>query len=331
MDSLTLFGWAKELGFADAGICSISEYALQRQTVMEQPQLKERKQLRFDPREDYPQAKSIAALLWPYEGGGETREREVFVDHYYEASNAAYHAAIALEKRMLDRGHFAKANVSYPAKETAVRCGLGVIGKNSLLIHPQYGSRVIIILMLTDLVCEERAQERNGCVNCGCCVAACPVGAIDAHGEMHPEKCLRNYMMEGVVVPETLRTKMKNTLIGCDRCQRVCPMQKSAHAEEHEAFLLEDFVTLDEAKYAGSVKRLAERIGRNAARPQRVRAQAALLCGNIGSDADLPVLKVWAESEFEAVREHAQWAIKQITERKESTQGLTRSGLDQRP
>ena len=330
MDSLTLFGWAKELGFAEAGICCVGEYALQRRMVMEQPQLKERKQLRFAPHEDYPQAKSIVALLWPYESGGNAQGREVFVDHYYEASNAAYHAAMALEKRMLDAGCFAKANVSYPAKETAVRCGLGVIGKHSLLLHPQYGSRVIIILMLTDLVCEERKEVHESCVNCGQCALACPVGAIDAHGEMHPDKCLRNYMMEGVVVPEALRAKMQNALIGCDRCQRVCPMQPSGQADR-ECFLLDDFVTLDEVKYADAIKRLAERIGRNAARPQRVRAQAALLCGNIGREADLPVLESWAESEFEAVREHAQWAIKQIEARKESAGGLAQSGIDLRP
>ena len=330
MDSLTLFGWAKELGFEDAGICCVGEYGLQRRMVTQQPQLKERKQLRFDPQEDYPQAKSIVAMLWPYEGSSNAQGREVFVDHYYEASNAAYHAAMALEKRMIEAGHFAKANVSYPAKETAVRCGLGVIGKNSLLLHRQYGSRVIIILMLTDLACEERSEVREGCLNCGRCALACPVGAIDAEGEMRPDKCLRNYMLEGVVVPEALRTKMQNTLIGCDRCQRVCPMQPSNQVDR-ECFLLDDFVTLDEAKYAGTVKRLAEQIGRNAARLQRVRAQAALLCGNIGNETDLPVLEEWAESEFEAVSEHAQWAIKQITARKESTQGLDQSGLDLRP
>ena len=62
------------------------------------------------------------------------------------------------------------------------------------------------------------------------------------------------------------------------------------------------------------MRRLAEEIGRNAARPQRVRAQAALLAGNRRRVSDLPVLRAWAGSTFDAVAEHAAWAIRRIEE-----------------
>ena len=67
------------------------------------------------------------------------------------------------------------------------------------------------------------------------------------------------------------------------------------------------------------VSLLANEIGRNAARPQRVRAQAALLAGNSGNPAYLPVLNQWAQAPFDAVREHALWAIRQIKSKMSDT------------
>ena len=102
-------------------------------------------------------------------------------------------------------------------------------------------------------------------------------------------------------------------LLGCDLCQRACPMQPDLPEEtEDVVFCVDDFVTDDAARFAKNTGRLAERIGKNAARPQRIRAQAALIAGNTGNAEYLPVLHKWAEMEFDAVRSHAAWAIQQI-------------------
>ena len=313
MDSSTFELLARQAGFGRTGFCSTEAFEKEKKRVESGPAIAERRQLRFDPKEDYPQAKSLAVMLWPYEqapieGGG-----RLFVDSYYFASNAAYHAARALEEKIQQAGHFAKANVSYPAREAAVRAGMGVIGKNGLLITPEYGTRVVILLMSTDIEFEGvLAEKEGGCLDCDRCVLACPAGAIDEKGMSHPERCIRNFMMEGVVAPEHLRKKMGMRLIGCDICQRVCPMQKKQNQGIKTDLTLDDFMTEDQTVFSESIARLAEKIGRNTARPQRVRAQAALLSGNRGDSKDLPVLRAWAQMPFEAVREHALWAIKQI-------------------
>lgn len=315
IDENTLRAWALDLGFGEAALCEADDFERERLAVERQAPIAERKQLRFYPGADAPQTRSLAVLLWPYApapiaGGG-----RVFVDSYYFASNAAYHAARALEARVQEAGGFAKANVNYPAREAAVRVGMGAIGRNGLLISPRFGTRTVIILMATDIPVTGKsapARENKGCLNCGRCARACPGGAIDAQGMSHPERCLRNYMMEGVVVPEPVRRKMGMRLIGCDICQRVCPMQPRFETERDEEFTLDMFMTADDRAFSSSVTRLAAQIGRNAARPQRVRAQAALLAGNRRCGADLPVLRGWAQSPFEAVREHARWAIMQI-------------------
>lgn len=316
-----LLRWAQEAGFAQSALCRADDFDEVYAAVQAQPPIAERRQLSFFPQREHPQVRSLAVLLWAYsparvEGGG-----RVFVDSYYDASNAAYHAAKALETRILSAGGFARANVSYPAREAAVRAGLGVIGRNGLLITPRFGTRVAIILLACDLPAPKDVgaadDSRAACAGCGRCKVACPAGAIDERGMSHPERCLRNFMMEGVVAPRELREKMGQRLLGCDICQRVCPMQPRMAPDARESFPLSDFMTLDERAFGDSVALLAQRVGRNVARPQRVRAQAALLAGNLREKAHLPVLRAWAQSPHEAVREHARWAIERIERREQ--------------
>lgn len=305
-----LRNWALDAGFAQCSLCDARDFDQERLRVAQQPPLAERRQLRFSPREDWPQVKSLAVLLWPYRQAAPAKQGAVWIDSYYAASNAAYHAARRLEDRLSQVGAFARANVSYPAKRAAVRAGLGFIGKNDLLITPGYGTRVVIILMATDVDAPRApAHQDRTCMSCGRCAAACPSGALGLEGMSHPERCMRNFTMEGVVVPEQLRKRMGMCLLGCDLCQRVCPMQPGAGQADEPSFALDDFMTADDAAFSAAVARLAAQIGRNAARPQRVRAQAALLAGNSANPAYLPVLRAWAKSDFDAVRAHAQWAL----------------------
>ena len=268
MDTSTIEFMAKELGFCDVGFCSPASFEIQRMQVMAQPMLSERRQLSFDPACSNTDAKSIAVLLWPYVQSDEPTSRSVFIDNYYPASNAAYHAATELENRIRLSGHYARANVSYPAKAAAVRAGLGIIGDHSLLIHPVYGTRVVVILLETDLpISDHDIADQGECLHCGKCHRICPTGAIAQDGMSHPERCLRNFMMEGVIVPDEFRASMGRKMLGCDLCQRVCPMQPERRKQNQgEAWRADDFLTNDSAAFSRSVKHLADIVGRNIAR-----------------------------------------------------------------
>lgn len=310
---------AYSLGFSGVGICSPESFDNARRQILSEPEIAERKQLRFCPKEDEPWVKGLAVLLWKYRPYDVKDPGEIFVDSYYKASNAAYHAAAELARLAGLAGRQIKSNVSYPAREAAIRAGLGLIGRNGMLITKAHGSRVVIMLMATDY---EPADTSNtaiaqACLDCGRCVRACPAGALDERGMSHPERCMRNFMMEGIAMPNELREKNGMRLLGCDICQRVCPMQPNATEESPERFFLREYLTDDERQFSSAVQRLASVIGRNTARPQRIRAQAALLAGIDGNPDNLPVLRQWAKSPFEAVNTHAQWAINRIESMKQ--------------
>ena len=102
LDTQTFAAWALDAGFAKVGFCQPDRFVLSEQIVKTQEPLSERKQLSFSPLDDLPETKSLAVLLWPYTPAPSPRKGEVFVDSYYAASNAAYHAAKMLETRLLN-------------------------------------------------------------------------------------------------------------------------------------------------------------------------------------------------------------------------------------
>lgn len=81
-------------------------------------------------------------------------------------------------------------------KPVAVAAGLGRMGIHRNVIHPRFGSFVILgtVLLAADVDEESQPIEYNPCVTCKLCVAACPVGAIKPDGRFDSSACLtHNY------------------------------------------------------------------------------------------------------------------------------------------
>ena len=55
---------------------------------------------------------------------------------------------------------------------------LGWIGRNNLLVHPELGSRLRLVTILTDMPLEAGKPLEFGCGACRACLAPCPAGAI---------------------------------------------------------------------------------------------------------------------------------------------------------
>ena len=64
-------------------------------------------------------------------------------------------------------------------KTAACLSGIGYIGKNALLITEEFGSKVRLATVLTDMEVErQRPINQLGCGECQICKKACPAGAI---------------------------------------------------------------------------------------------------------------------------------------------------------
>lgn len=81
-------------------------------------------------------------------------------------------------------------------KPIAVAAGLGKMGRHRNVIHPVFGSFVLLNTILIDTELDEYSSplDYNPCLNCKICSAACPTGAIGPDGVFNPINCLtHNY------------------------------------------------------------------------------------------------------------------------------------------
>jgi ferredoxin len=76
-------------------------------------------------------------------------------------------------------------------KPLAEAAGLGRMGLHRSVIHPRFGSFILIGGVIIDREADAYARELDysPCVDCRLCVAACPVGAIHADGHFNAAVC----------------------------------------------------------------------------------------------------------------------------------------------
>ena len=188
----------------------------------------------------------------------------------------------------------AAAPMLLPEKLLAVCAGLARYGRNNIAYVDGWGSFVELVTCVSELApgadpwTGPRALAR--CEACEACRRACPSGAI---GEdrflVHGELCLTLHNESEQPFPQWIRPAWHNCLVGCLRCQRVCPedlalrdaVAETAAFDERETGLLVGGVThellareaglRDEARRARPAE-LRRRVSRRGAGAQPARA-----------------------------------------------------------
>jgi len=115
----------------------------------------------------------------------------------------------------------------FPHKTVATRASLGWIGKNALLITPEYGPRVRLASVLTDAPLEvSQPISESRCEQCSLCVKACPAKALT--GKSWQEETKREELIDvGLCHEVTQRNKIKFGEPICGICVSVCPFGKA--------------------------------------------------------------------------------------------------------
>ena len=180
-----------------------------------------------------PDAKSAIIFIIPYKSTEEIA-KDGFSEYariydYHKYASALYERIITTLNRETSEQFFGFCDHS-PINEklAAAKCGLGVIGRNSLLIDKIYGSFVFIGSLLTTAEIKSNITPIESCINCGRCITSCPNSAIQEHG-IERTKCLSAISQKKQKTDEEKMLLKENNIVwGCDICQNVCPHNDSA-------------------------------------------------------------------------------------------------------
>ncbi len=168
-----------------------------------------------------------AVMLFPYYSG-KAENSNISVYTYSED----YH--LITKKYLKKVADFIKSLGEYkadiyvdvsPYNDIMLGCnaGLGVIGRNGLLINDKYGSLHFIGYVITDMPLEISVPVQKECMNCGKCVNACPGGVLE---DKDFSRCLSSVTQKKGTLSENEQKLIKDNgfAFGCDICQMVCPM-----------------------------------------------------------------------------------------------------------
>ncbi|HIZ55286.1 MAG TPA: DUF1730 domain-containing protein [Firmicutes bacterium] len=112
----------------------------------------------------------------------------------------------------------------FPEVTAAVQAGLGVRGKNGLLITKAFGTYQFIGEIATDFPFTCNTPSQGGCIGCGKCIQACPSGCLSANGRTDAVCLSAVTQKKGELSQEEEALVRRGGLLwGCDICQEVCP------------------------------------------------------------------------------------------------------------
>jgi len=118
-----------------------------------------------------------------------------------------------------------------PEKLLAAYSGLGRYGRNNISYIRDFGSFFSLNSFFSNIDCDydrwSEKKELEYCLDCKVCLKSCPTGAISVRRFLiHAERCLTFLNEKQGDFPVWIKPESHNCLIGCMKCQLVCPYNK---------------------------------------------------------------------------------------------------------
>jgi epoxyqueuosine reductase len=189
--------------------------------------------LSFDPPADLPDARSIVIVAVPtpqmriaFHWHG--RSVPVLAPPTYVSYTPRTESVQAVLAAWLRDDGYRLAKPRLPLKTLAVRSGLADYGRNNICFVPGMGSFLQFVGAFSDLPCEDdpwrEAKALDRCASCVACLRHCPTGAITSDRFLlHAERCLTYHNEAAANFPDWIDPSWHHCLIGCLRCQTICP------------------------------------------------------------------------------------------------------------
>lgn len=295
---------------------------------------------RADPRQILPQCRSILVLAAPYNPPQAQPHQPGAGKVAAYAWGADYHDLLIPKlQRLVD---FLEAKTGQPVpnryytdtgpileRDLAQRAGLGWIGKNTLLIHPQHGSYFFLAEILLGIELEpDPPMLTDHCGSCTRCIDACPTACILPDRTLDARRCISYLTIElKGSIPEDLRPQIGDWVFGCDVCQQVCPWNErfSGPGSAVSQMGSENFPPLPQVPQPDLVQELSlspEAFNRKFKGSPIKRAKrrgylrnVAVALGNTarsGDDDVVEALKNACNDPEPLISEHARWALSRV-------------------
>ncbi len=191
--------------------------------------------LDFDYTNTVPAAKSILVLACPqfksrliFEHAGQKHAAVIPPTYVYSELTSRVENILG---RVLAPRNYAFKKTKLPAKLLAVRTGLSTYGRNNISYIDGMGSFYRLFSFYTDMPCvEDNWQEKVSmpeCSKCSVCIRACPTGSISSGRFLiQADMCITNFNEKEKDFPLWFNQDWPNAIVGCMKCQMVCPKNK---------------------------------------------------------------------------------------------------------
>lgn len=188
----------------------------------------------------FPHNASNVDFLWK----GKTREFIIPPTYIF---NPYEEEMINLLREAMSAEGYSLARAALPEKLLAARTGLARYGRNNITYIPKAGSYHRLVALYTDMPCEEYVWQNpsrlDECENCSACMRRCPTGCIrEDLFLINASRCLTYFNENSEPFPAWVNSEWHNAIVGCLKCQSICPANPKLTIEKSGVVFSEEEV-----------------------------------------------------------------------------------------